>query len=316
VSEPVAEPPPDARWQVVLETTFFLAGPTAIGKTAVAVALAEACEGEIVGADAFQLYDGLDHLTAQPSPEERRRVPHHLVGSVPLSAAYHVARYREEALPILEAIVARGRRPIVCGGTGLYLRALTHGLAELPAPDPALRTRLEAAPLPELLAELDRLDPAATVDRANPRRVLRAVEVSLLSGRPFSSFREQWEAQPRRRGVLLERPREVLHRRIETRARALFAPEHLPQVAAEIEAARRAGIGPTAAQVLGWRELNAFLSGDLLQEEAIASLVQGTRRYAKRQITWFRREPWLVPVELPDDGPPPLERLLSLLPPR
>lgn len=308
--------PSDERREAVLAATFFIVGPTAIGKTALALALAEASGGEIVGADAFQLYEGLDRLTAKPSADDLRRVPHHLVGTVPLATPYNVALYREAALPILEAIVARGRRPIVCGGTGLYLRALTHGLAELPPPDPILRARLQTTPLPELLDELDRLDPEATVDRANPRRVIRALEVSLLTGRPFSGFRQQWGAEHRLHGVLLERPRATLHGRIEARTRALFAPETLPLVAAEIEAARRASIGPTAAQVLGWRELTAFLDGAMAQEEAIASLVQNTRRYAKRQITWFRREPWLTALELPDDeGLPPLEPLLALLPP-
>ena len=280
-----------------VQGAFFLAGPTAVGKTDVALAVAEACGGEIVGADAFQVYAGLDILTAKPPREALARVPHHLVGSVPLSEAFNVARYREAALAAMEDIRRRGRLPIVAGGTGLYLRALTHGLADIPPTPPELRAELAATPLPALLARLQALDPAAAaaIDTKNPRRVLRAVEVCLITGKPFSSFRREWEAQPLFHGVLLERSREELHGRIDRRTEAMFAEGAVEEVRAALATGE---ISATAQQVIGWREITALLRGELSREEAITAIRQATRRYAKRQLTWFRREPMFSPVSL------------------
>jgi tRNA dimethylallyltransferase len=273
-------------------------GPTAVGKTEIAIAVAEACGGEIVGADAFQVYRGLDLLTAKPSPEDRARVPHHLVGSVDPGEAFNAGRYLEAALPILANIQSRGKIPVITGGTGLYLRALTRGLAELPPSDPVLRADLSATPLPALLARLERLDPqaAASVDRHNPRRVARALEVCLLTGKPFSTFRQEWETAPLPfHGVLLERDRAELCERIDRRTTAMFQQGVVEEVRAAIEAG---DIGPTAQQVIGWREIGALLRGELDEAGCIAALRQATRRYAKRQLTWFRREPMLTSVSL------------------
>ena len=276
---------------------FVLAGPTAVGKTEVAVAVAEACQGEIIGADAFQVYRGLDVLTAKPSPETLAQVPHYLVGTVPLSENFNVARYLETALRIIGEIRNRGRLPIVVGGTGLYLRALTRGLADSPPSDPALRAELEQAPLSELLARLEALDPAAAanVDRKNPRRVLRALEVVALSGKPFSTFRQEWSETPPIHGFLLERDREDLYARIDRRTVAMFDQGVVQEVREAIDAG---GVGATAEQVLGWRQIGALLRGELTRAECIASLQQATRNYAKRQLTWFRREPMLRSVSL------------------
>jgi len=276
---------------------FFLAGPTAVGKTEAALAIAEACNGEIVGADAFQVYQGLDLLTAKPSPESLARVPHHLVGTVPLSEMFNVARYLESAQAALADIRRRGRLPIIVGGTGLYLRALTRGLSDIPPASDALRAEWASTPLPLLLERLATLDPeaAATIDTKNPRRVLRALEVCLITGKPFSSFRHEWERQPQFQGVLLERAREELYERIDRRTQAMFAEGVVEEVRAAVAAG---GVGPTAGQVIGWREITALLRGETTQAEAIASIQQATRRYAKRQMTWFHREPMLVPVSL------------------
>lgn len=278
-------------------SAFFLAGPTAVGKTEVALAVAEACNGEIVGADAFQVYRGLDLLTAKPSPEALARVPHHLVGSVPLAEIFNVARYLEVAQAAIADIRRRGRLPIVVGGTGLYLRTLTRGLSDIPPSSPELRAELASTPLPELLARLAALDPDATaaIDTKNPRRVLRALEVCLVTGKPFSSFRQEWEKQPHFHGVLLGRTREELYERIDRRTHVMFEEGVVEEVRAALAAG---GIGPTAEQVIGWREITALLRGEITQEEAIATIQQTTRRYAKRQLTWFHREPMLVPVSL------------------
>ena len=281
----------------MIASCFFLAGPTASGKTEAALAVAREFNGEIIGADAFQVYQGLDILTAKPQPEALARVPHHLVGTVPLSEAFNVARYRDLALAAIADIRARGKMPVVVGGTGLYFRALTRGLGEAPPSDAALRAELDALSLPELLVRLEALDPeaAAAVDRQNPRRVVRALEVVTLSGRPFSSFRQEWDRAPAFRGVLIDRPRAELYERIDRRTREMFEAG----VVEEVRAAMVAGeVGPTASQVLGWRQIGALLRGETGCEECIASLQQATRQYAKRQLTWFRREPMLAPVSL------------------
>jgi len=292
-----------------LQGVFFLAGPTAVGKTDVALAVAEVCGGEIVGADAFQVYRGLDLLTAKPSGEALSRVPHHLVGSVPLEESFDVGRYREEALVAIAAIRGRGRLPIVAGGTGLYFRALPRGPADLPAPSPELRAELNALPLAEALARLESVDPqaAAQVDRRNPRRVVRALEVCLSTGKPFSSFRHEWEHAPAFHGVLLERSREELVSRIDLRTEALFAAGVVEEVRAAVEAGN---VGPTACQAIGWREITALLRGECSRAEAVAAIAQATRRYAKRQVTWFRREPMFTPVGL-TDAPGALEVILA-----
>ena len=295
----------------MLRPFVIIAGPTAVGKSEIAVAVARACGGEIVGADAFQIYAGLDLLTAKPSAELRSLVPHHLIGEIPLTQAFDVAQYLAAAEQRFAEIHARGRLPIVCGGTGLYLRALTRGLAELPPADAELRTRLEHQPLTELQRRLTELDPvsAAQIDLKNPRRVLRALEVCLLTGKPFSSFREQWTASDIERcGVVLTRDRAELHDRIATRTEAMFADG----VIEEVE--RVSKLGPTAEQVLGLREIRALLAGEMTRAECSAAIQQATRRYAKRQMTWFRREPALEPVNLTEITPtaPLIARIAQL----
>ena len=279
------------------QAAFFLAGPTAVGKTEVALAVAEACNGEIVGADAFQVYRGLDLLTAKPPQESLARVPHHLVGSVPLAEAFNVARYLEAAQAAIADIRRRGRLPIVVGGTGLYLRALTRGLSDIPPASPELRAELASAPLPQLLERLETLDPeaAAAIDTKNPRRVLRALEICLVTGKPFSSFRQEWEKQPHFHGVLLERTREELYERIDRRTHAMFEEGVVEEVRAALAGG---GVGSTAEQVIGWREITALLRSELTEADAIAAIQQTTRRYAKRQLTWFHREPLFVPISL------------------
>ena len=272
-----------------LETSrsFLILGPTASGKSDFAVAVAERCDGELVSADAFQIYAGLDLLTAKPTAELRDRVPHHLIGEVPLSESWDVARWLDAARLRLAEIQARGRVAIVVGGTGLYVRALTRGLADLPPASPALRAELASQPPAELQRRLAELDPESTrhIDLRNPRRVIRALEVCLLTGRPFSSFREQWSATPSGwRGIVLICDRAELSERIDRRTEAMFA-------AGVVEEVRAAGeIGATAAQTLGLREIRAHLAGELTKGECIAAIQQATRRYAKRQRTWFRRE--------------------------
>ncbi len=291
----------------LIQRCFFLLGPTAVGKSDLAVALAERVGGEIVGADAFQVYEGLDVLSAKPSLELRRRVPHHLVGEIPLTQSFDVAQYRARALPCLAAILARGRVPIVCGGTGLYIRALTHGLADLPPADPALRAELEREPLSALVTRLRSLDPDAHVDEKNPRRVIRALEVCLRTGRPFSAQRAEWGQEPILHGAILVRPRESMLERIAARTLAMFVAGVAEEVAAV------GTVGPTAEQMLGLREIRALLAGECTREQAAEAITTATRRYAKRQLTWFRRErayAWLDLAQTPH----PVDDLAKLVP--
>ncbi len=286
-----------------IHTPFFLIGPTAVGKSALAVEFAERVGGEIIGADAFQVYAGLDILGAKPSRQLRARVPHHLVGEIPLTTSFDVAQWLTRARGCIAEITARGRVPVVCGGTGLYIRALTHGLAPLPSADAALRASLEKEPLPALAERLLSLDPASAVDMRNPRRVIRALEVCLLTGRPFSSFRTEWTADTAPRGFILTRSRDELHAAIQSRTEAMFAAGVIEEVAAAGE------IGPTALQMLGIAEIRDHLAGKITRDECIAAVTLATKQYAKRQLTWFRRERgfgWLDLATVPD----PLAALL------
>lgn len=276
---------------------IYIAGPTAVGKSEVAVEVAVRVGGEIVSADAFQVYRGLDVLTAKPDAAALARVRHHLIGEVSLRETFDVAQFRALAEARMAEIAGRGRVPVIVGGTGLYVRALTHGLAELPGADAELRAQLERRPLAELVAELARLDPEARIDFQNPRRVVRALEVCLLTGKPFSSFREQAEPAQPVRGVVLTRQREELRLLIDRRTEQMFA-------AGVVEEVRAAGeVSATAAQAIGFGEIRALIRGEIGEAECIARIAQQTRQYAKRQMTWFRRERHLVPVEIDDDEP-------------
>ncbi len=261
-----------------------MVGPTGVGKTALAVELATALGAEIVGADAFQIYEGLPILTAQPDARQRARVPHHLVGCVPVSTANDVASYLQAATETLKAIAARGRPALVVGGTGLYVRALTDGLSPTPPADPDLRAELETLDLSALVERLRRADPGAPalLDLNNRRRVARAIEICEMTGQPLANFRDR-PRQPAR-GLLLVRDRADLHDRIAANVRAMFAAGVVDEVAAIT------GAAPSAAQAIGFREIQALIRGEMRPDECVETITIGSRQYAKRQLTWFRRQ--------------------------
>jgi tRNA dimethylallyltransferase len=265
-----------------MNRVFFIVGPTAVGKSELAAEVAQRVDAEILNADAFQMYRGLDLLTAKPDGATLAKAPHHLIGAVPLSEEMNAEKYRAAA----ETILGRGKRTIVVGGTGFYIKALTHGLASLPSANPNLREKLEGTTTEELLRSLRALDPtgAERIDRSNRRRLIRAVEVCLLTGKPFSEQRTEWNEALPDNGILLERERGELYDRINQRVEQMFAAG----VVEELRAAK--DIGPTAAQALGLREIRALLAGEISKTECIAKIQQATRRYAKRQLTWFRRQ--------------------------
>lgn len=273
---------------------FFLAGPTGTGKSDLAVEVAGRCGAEIVGADAFQVYEGLPILTAQPSPALRARIPHHLIGEIPVAEHFDAARYRELAIQHIRAIERRSNRPLIVGGTGLYIRALTQGLSALPGRNDTLRKEIEQLTLDQLQARYAGLDPKGfeKIDRQNRRRLVRAIEVSLLTGQPFSSLRPDWSSDPAAakntpatqvHGVALLRDREDLYQRIDARVLQIFQAGVVDEVA-------KLNAGPTAAQAIGYAEIKALLRGELTTTACIQAIQQKTRRYAKRQLTWLRSE--------------------------
>ena len=268
-----------------------MVGPTAVGKSGLAVEVAARCGAEIVGADAFQVYAGFDLLTAKPSPSEWAKVRHHLIGIIPPGENYNVARYLNDAETCLRLIQGTGKPAIVVGGTGLYLKALTHGLSPLPQADHPLRAELETLDTPALMERLHALDPvsANTIDGDNKRRLVRAIEVCLLTEQPFSSHRTLWNQPPpisRSNGVLLVRSRSDLLIRIEERVAAMF--EH--GVIEEVRAAMDLPLSETASHMIGLQDIHDLLDGRQTVAECREKIVVSTRQYAKRQVTWFQRE--------------------------
>jgi len=276
-----------------------LVGPTASGKSALALALARArSDIEIVSVDSMQVYRGMDIGTAKPTPDERREVPHHLLDLVDPSEEYTVTRFQTAFRAALAGIERRGHRALLVGGTGLYLRAAVDDL-EFPGQYPEVRAALAAEPDVEVLYQrLSALDPVAAgrMERTNRRRVQRALEVSVGSGRRFSSFgpgmEEYGPTDFRLLGLWL--PPEVTATRIADRYEEQLASGFLEEVRAL--AATPGGVSRTARQALGYRELLLHLEEDLPLEVAVDRAVVRTRRFARRQRSWFRRDPrigWL-----------------------
>jgi tRNA dimethylallyltransferase len=271
---------------------FFLVGPTAVGKTALAIELAEQLDAEIVNADAFQVYRGLDVLTAKPDAEAQRRVRHHVLSQISLFETMSAASFRELARAALSDVHSRKKNAIVVGGSGLYLKAITHGFDQVPPPDPKLREELNRLPQKELAERLQKLSPelAARTDLKNPRRVIRAIEIaaSVIPSRIVATdaVREPRSAPAATatNGVLLLRDRDDLYQRINERVNAMFRDG----VEEEVRALQ--DIGQTAASALGLKEIRALIAGQISREECIAKMKQATRRYAKRQLTWFRHQ--------------------------
>jgi tRNA dimethylallyltransferase len=278
-----------------LITPYYICGPTASGKSALALEMARKLDGEIVNADAFQLYRGLDVLTAAPPPDERAMVPHHLYGVLDPSDKTDAGSYMRMAKPVIEEIRSRGKTPIITGGSGLYLKFLTHGPAPLPTGDANLRAELDARPLDDLVAELRSLDPveASRTALQNRRFVSRALEICLLTGEKASDLRDQWESQTREisaslRGIVMQRTRPDLHARIALRTKAMLDGGAIDEVAALTHVSSNCG------KAIGFREIRALLAGGNDRATCEELINAATRQYAKRQETWFRREKWLT----------------------
>ena len=293
-----------------LHRAIYLTGPTASGKSAVGVHLARILGAEILSMDSMSLYRGMDIGTAKPTMAERGGVPHHLIDVLEPWESASVARYRDWALEIVEAIEARGNRPLFVGGTALYLKALLRGLFEGPSAVAEIRERLETVVevlgAPALHVMLDVHDPAAAA-RIHPndgRRIVRALEVIETTGRPLSELQRQHD-QPAPASVpvfAMELPRPLLYERINRRVIEMFD-------AGLVEEVRRLQAGPhpigeVAAKGVGYREVLAHLAGELDLKSTIELVQTRTRQFAKRQGTWFRGLAEVRPLPVPADDPP------------
>ncbi len=280
---------------------WILSGPTASGKSAIAMRLAERLGAEIVSVDSMAVYRGLDIGTAKPTAADRSRVPHHLLDVVAPSEDYSVARWLADAADAVAGIRGRGRRILFVGGTPLFLRALREGLAELPPADPKLRESLsaeaEADGSAALHARLAAVDPSAA-KRIHPndvKRIIRSLEVAAVAGEPQSvAFRPSPNPVFDARLLVVDRPRGWLHRAIDARVERMFADELVEEARAAVASG---GIGRTASQAAGYAEAIAVVEGRMTVAEAIDATKRRTRQLAKRQLTWlrsFRGAVWLA----------------------
>ena len=279
-----------------MNNIICIAGPTASGKTALAVELAKELNGEIVSCDSMQIYKRMDIGTAKPTIEEMAGIPHHMLGVAEPEEDFSVSKYCEMASPIVDDIVARGKTAIIAGGTGLYMDSLMRGNDFAPFPATGHRERLEEklaiVGLDAMIAELSAIDPeAVTRAQRNPRRIIRALEVFYETGETITSHNLKTQAIPPRYSPLwlgLDfEPRALLYERIDLRVGIMLETG----LEKEIRDLLASGISPncTAMQAIGYKEFVAALDGQCTMEEAADEVRKASRRYAKRQLTWFRR---------------------------
>jgi tRNA dimethylallyltransferase len=273
---------------------WFLSGATATGKTAVGIALAQQIGAEVISLDSMTVYRGMDIGTAKPSPDERATVPHHLIDIVEPSVEYSVAQYVDAAAVTVADIRSRGKEPLFVGGTPLYLKSLLRGLFDGPPADWQMRNEIEAelaqVGQPALYERLTQIDPVAAshIHPRDTRRLIRALEVYRATGEPISHQQLQFEEgrlAEECRVFVLRRPREELHRRIEERVRAMVGAGLVDEVRQLTSVGE---LGRTARQAVGYREALAYLAGEYDHDEMVARIIYRTRRFAKRQGTWFR----------------------------
>lgn len=272
---------------------LIITGPTAVGKTAYAIQTAREYRTEIISCDSRQMYREMQKGTAPPTPEELAAVPHHFIGNLSIHDYYNASRFEMEALELLDRLFKKHDTVVMCGGSGLYIQALCHGMDDFPEIDPEIRRQvaecLQTEGLAYLRRELKLTDPAyyARVDLCNTQRIVRAVETFRQTGRPYSSFlTNQSRTHPFRiTGVVLNRPRDVLYDRINRRVDAMMA-DGLLEEARQLYPHRQLN----ALNTVGYKELFDYFDGKCSLEQAVTDIKCHTRRYAKRQLTWFARE--------------------------
>lgn len=288
-------------------------GATATGKTAAALALARRFGGEIVSADSRQIYRGMSIGTAKPTAAERAVAPHHLLDLRAPDESFSLAEYLALARSIIGEVIARGRLPLLVGGTAQYVYGVIEGWQVPPvAPQPALRARLEAAGAEQLHARLAAVDPAAAakIGPRNLRRLVRALEVWEVTGRPISAWQEKSPPPYRVLRLGLSLPRGILHARIAARVDSMFAAGLIDEVRALLEA----GYNPAlpALQSMGYAEIIRHLRGELTLAQARAAIVANTNRFVRHQETWFRRDPAIAWIDA-SDPPAAHERLTEMV---
>ncbi len=293
------------------EKIICVCGPTASGKSALGAALALDLDGEVVSCDSMQVYRRMDIGTAKPSPADRAAVPHHMIDTAEPTEEYSAARYAQEAASCISGVISRGKLPVVVGGTGLYFDALMKGGDYAPRPDPGIREELQKLAAERgdeyLLSMLREQDPrsAGKLHVNDTKRVIRALEVKIATGVTLSEYNERGRSRPPRYcavmiGLDFEH-REALYDRINKRVDEMFDRGLVKEVSSLIRGG--AGDSCTAMQAIGYKETAAYLRGECTLSEAVGAVKLNTRRYAKRQLTWFRkytRMRWIVQPDTPD----------------
>ncbi len=282
---------------------IYVCGPTASGKSSLAIELARILNGEIVNADAYQLYRGLEVISAAPNTTELAQVPHHLYGILSPVELCDAMRFREMALDTIADIESRGSIPIITGGCGLYLKFLSHGPSPVPSGDENLRAELDRESDDSLVARLKELDPegASHTNLKNRRYVIRALEICILSGRKMSELKSDWKRKSgligkNLRGIYLQWDRELLRQRINQRVETMMQKGAIDEVSALEDASS------TCGKAIGVTQIKSYLKGSITLDDCKDQIAAATRQYAKRQRTWFGKESWLTPYPVGPDS--------------
>lgn len=297
------------------DTVIVITGPTSVGKSDTAIQVAERLGTEILSADSRQIYSGIPITTAAPTVKQLSRVPHHFVGTLPLTAYYSASMYEQEALSLLPSVFERcGHTAVVCGGSMMYVDALCNGLDDIPTISPAVRERvvqlLESEGEHGLLSMLDALDPeyASVVDRKNTKRVMHALEICLQSGKSYSSMRnEERQVRPFRIiKFMLTAPREVLFDRINGRTLGMLDAGMLEEVRTVAHLRNL-----NSLNTVGFKEMFRYIDGEWTLDEAVARMQKNTRVYAKKQLTWYARDPLIRTIDITKENG--VERIINAM---
>ena len=273
----------------------YIVGPTAVGKTEISITLAKILDGEIISADSMQIYRGMDIATAKPSMSQLAEIPHHLINILNLDETFSAAKFKDAAEKIMSSIRSSDKVPVIAGGTGLYIKTLTEGIFEGPSADWKFRAKLNEQEkvygTGHLYSLLTRIDPksAARIKPNDMRRIIRAIEVHHLTGRPISELQKEWEmSRPYITIIGLDMERAMLNERINKRVEEMFSKGIIDETRHLI----KLGIekNRTAMQAIGYKEIIGYLNGQYNLERAQELLKRNSRRYAKRQLTWFRKD--------------------------